>query len=125
MFRLTTRVAIFQTAILIATASVAWVCWGERAALSSAYGVAVALMTTLLSVLRERESAANEAWTAQRYLRQMFRLELERLVLAGALLAAGFASGKLEALALISGFMLAQSGWLAVIQKQNNKKQNK
>lgn len=123
MFRLTTRVAVFQAVIVFAVAGVTWFIWGEKAALSSAYGVTVALMTTLLTLLRERQSAANEAWTAQRHLGQMFRLEIERLILAGVLLAIGFASESAEPLALISGFVLGQFGWLAAIQKQQNKKQ--
>ena len=121
MFRLTTRVAVLQAVIVFAVAGIAWFYWGDKAALSSAYGAAVALSTTLLTMWRERQSAANEAWTAQRHLGQMFRLELERLVLVGVLLALGFASEDAEPLALITGFVLGQFGWLAVLQEQKNK----
>lgn len=116
MFRLTTRVAVFQAVIVFVVAVVAWFVWGEKAAFSSAYGVTVALLTTLLTVLRERQSVANEAWTAQRHLGHMFRLALERLFLAAALLALGFMSERVEPLALISGFVLGQFGWLAVLK---------
>lgn len=121
MFRLTTRVAVSQTVILAAVASVAWAGWGQHIALSAAFGVVVALLTTLLSVWRERQSVANEAWSAQRHMRRLFRLEAERMFLAAGLMALGFASGYANPLALLSGFVLAQLGWLAVLQKQPKK----
>lgn len=118
MFRPTTRVAVFQVAVLITVAGFVWVVWGEKPALSVAYGVAVSLVVTLLMLARERESEAHTEWTAQRQLGQFFRLEAERFVLAGALLALGFLSGKTDPLALISGFVLGQFGWLAALKKQ-------
>lgn len=118
MFRPTTRVAFFQVAILLAVAGFAWLVWGEKPALSAAYGVAVALIVTLLMLARERESETHSEWTAQRQLGQFFRLEAERFILAGALLALGFLSGKTVPLALISGFVLGQLGWAAALKKQ-------
>lgn len=117
MFRITTRVAIFQVVILLATAGLAWFMLGERPALSAAYGVAVALMVTLLMLARERESEAHSEWTAQRQLGQFFRLEAERFILAGALLALGFLSGKTVPLSLIAGFVVGQLGWLGALIK--------
>lgn len=117
MFRPTTRVAATQLAILLAVAGLAWLSWGQKAALSAAYGVAVALIITLLMLARERESEGHSEWTAQRQLGQFFRLEAERFILAIALLALGFMSGKTEPLALISGFVLGQLGWSAAIKK--------
>lgn len=117
MFRPTTRVAMSQLAILVAAAGTVWLFWGDRAALSAAYGVAVALIITLLMLVRERESEAHAEWTAQRQLRQFFRLEAERLVLATILLALGFLSGKTEPPALLAGFVLGQLGWAAALKK--------
>lgn len=117
MFGPTTRVAILQLAILLATAGFAWLAWGEKAALSAAYGAAAALIITLLMLARQRESEAHAEWTAQRQLGQFFRLEAERFVLAIALLALGFMSDKTEPLALISGFVLGQLGWVAALKK--------
>ncbi|MEW6133192.1 MAG: ATP synthase subunit I [Pseudomonadota bacterium] len=117
MFRPTSRVAALQLVILLAAAGFIWFVWGEMAALSAAYGVAVALIITLLMLARERESEAHAEWTAQRQLGQFFRLEAERFILAIALLAAGFLSGKTEPLALISGFVLGQLGWAAALKK--------
>jgi hypothetical protein len=77
----------------------------------------VTLIITLLMLARERESEAHSEWTAQRQLGQFFRLEAERLVLAIALLALGFMSGKTEPLALITGFVLGQLGWAAAFKK--------
>ncbi len=113
----TTRVAVAQFAILLASAGVAWLFWGGKAALSTAYGVAVALIITLLMLARQRESEAHSGWTAQRQLGQFFRLEAERFILAVALLALGFMSGKTESLALVSGFVLGQTGWVAALKK--------
>lgn len=117
MFRPTSRVAAAQLAILLAAAGFAWLVWGETAALSAAYGVAVSLIITLLMLARERESEAHAEWTAQRQLGQFFRLEAERFILAIVLLAAGFLSGKTEPLALVSGFVLGQLGWAAALKK--------
>jgi ATP synthase I chain. len=117
MFGPTTRVAVAQLAILLAAAGVAWFLWGQKTALSAAYGVAVSLIITLLMLARQRESEAHSDWTAQRQLGQFFRLEAERLVLAVALLALGFMSGKTEPLALTSGFVLGQLGWAAALKK--------
>jgi F0F1-type ATP synthase assembly protein I len=117
MFRPTTRVAVLQVAILLIAAGFAWSAWGEKAALSAAYGVAVSLFITLLLLARERESQAHPEWSAQRQLGQFFRLEAERVILAIALLALGFMSGKTEPLALISGFVLGQVGWAAALKK--------
>ena len=118
MFRPTSRVAVFQVAILITVAGFVWFVWGERLGLSAAYGVAVALVVTLLMLARERESETHTEWTAQRQLGQFFLLEAERFILAGALLALGFLSGKTEPPALIAGFVLGQLGWLAALKKQ-------
>jgi hypothetical protein len=117
MFGSTTRVAVAQLAILLAAAGFTWFYWGQKAALSVAYGVAVSLVITLLMLARQRESETHSDWTAQRQLGQFFRLEAERFVFAVALLALGFMSGKTEPLALISGFVLGQMGWAAALKK--------
>ena len=117
MFRPTTRVAIAQLAILLVAAGIAWLFWGQKAAFSAAYGVAVTLIITLLMLARQRESETQSDWTAQRQLGQFFRLEAERFILAVALLALGFMSGKTEPLALLSGFVLGQMGWVAALSK--------
>ncbi len=117
MFRPTTRVAVAQLALLLVAAGIAWLFWGEKPALSAAYGVAVSLIITLLMLARQRESEMHSDWTAQRQLGQFFRLEAERFILAVALLALGFMSGKTEPLALISGFVLGQLGWAAALRK--------
>jgi len=118
MFWPTSRVAVFQLVILITVAGFVWFVWGEKPGLSAAYGVAVALVVTLLMLARERESETHTEWTAQRQLGQFFRLEAERFILAGALLALGFLSGRTEPPALIAGFVLGQLGWLAALKKQ-------
>ncbi len=118
MFRPTTRVAVAQLAILLAATGIACFVWGGKVALSAAYGVATSLIITLLMLARQRESEAHPEWTAQRQLGQLFRLEAERLILAMALLALGFLSGRVEPLALVSGFVLGQLGWAAALKKQ-------
>lgn len=117
MFRPTTRVAAYQLVILLAAAGISWFAWGEKVALSMAYGGAVSLIITLLMLARERESALHPEWTAQRQLGQFFRLEAERFIVAIALLALGFISGKTEPLALVAGFVLGQLGWAAALLK--------
>lgn len=117
MLRPTTRVAAYQLVILIVVAAVAFVVQGEKTALSAAYGAAVTLLGSLLMLARERESESHSEWTAQKQVGQYFRLAAERYLLAGGLLALVFLSGKAEPLALLTGFILAQAGWLAALKK--------
>lgn len=117
MFRLTTRVAAYQFAILIVVTAVAYVVRGEKTAISVAYGAAVTLLASLLLLARERESESHSEWTAQRQVGQFFRLAAERYLLVAGLLALGFFSGKVEPLALLVGFILAQAGWLTALKK--------
>lgn len=109
--------AMFQVVILLAVAGIAWNAWGEKTALSAAYGVAVTLIISLVMVARERESETHSEWTAQRQLGQFFRLEAERFILAIVLLALGFMSGKTEPAGMIAGFVLGQFGWVAALIK--------
>jgi ATP synthase protein I len=117
MPRPTTRVAVCQVVILLAVAAVAYAVQGEKTALSAAYGVAVSLLGSLLMLAGERESEIHSEWSAQRQVGLFFRLAAERYLLAGVLLALGFLSGKAEPLALITGFVLGQFGWLAALRK--------
>lgn len=117
MFGPTTRVAVAQLFILLAAGGLAWCLWGQRLALSAAYGAAVSLIITLLMLARQRESETHSDWTAQRQLGQFFRLEAERFILAVVLLALGLMSGKTDALALVSGFVLGQLGWAVALKK--------
>lgn len=117
MSRPTLRVAIFQCAILLMAACIAWLVWGEKTALSAAYGVVVGIVMTLVMIIRERESESHSEWTAQRQLGQFFRLEAERFIIAIVLLALGFMSGKMEPVGLIAGFVLGQLGWIAALIK--------
>lgn len=83
-----------------------------------AFGVMVSLSMTLLMILRERQSEAHPEWGAQRQLGQFFRLEAERFMLAGALLALGFLSGNTEPPVVVAGFVLGQFGWLAALKRK-------
>lgn len=117
MLRPTTRIAACQLAILLAVAALAYVLRGEKTALSAAYGAAITLLGSLLVLAKERESESHPDWTARRQLGQFFRLAAARYLLAGGLLALGFLSGKIEPLALLAGFVLAQAGWLAALKR--------
>ena len=117
MLRLTTRVAIFQFAILLVATGTAWFAWGDKTALSAAYGMVVGIIMTLVMLIRERESETHSEWTAQRQLGQFFRLEAERFIIAIVLLALGLMSGKTEPVGLVAGFVLGQFGWAAALIK--------
>lgn len=113
MLRPTTRVAAVQFATLLVFSGIIWLAWEKKSAVSFAFGGAVALFTTLLVLLRERQSERHPEWDARHQLVQFFRLAIERYLLAGGLLALGLLSGKAIPQALLIGFVSGQLGWLA------------
>ncbi len=83
--------------------------------MSAAAGGAVALLGTLILILREKQSEAHSDWGAERNLLQFYRSGLERFVLVVALLGALFVYSESVPLAVLMGFITAQSAWLLAL----------
>ncbi len=90
---------------------------GRSAAVSAAAGGAVAMLGTLVLMLREKQSETHSGWGAERNLLQFYRSGLERFVLMTALLGALFAYTGSVPLAALAGFIAAQLAWLLAFGK--------
>jgi hypothetical protein len=77
----------------------------------------VALLGTLILVLREKQGESHSGWGAERNLLHLYRSGLERFVLVAALLGALFAYPGSVPLAVLTGFITAQSAWLLALWK--------
>ncbi|HYP66918.1 MAG TPA: ATP synthase subunit I [Thiobacillaceae bacterium] len=117
MFRPTFRVAASQIALCSVAGGVAYGMGGRSAAVSAAAGGAVAMLGTLVLILREKQSERHFGWGAERNLLQFYRSGLERFVLVAALLGALFVHSGSVPLAVLMGFITAQSAWLLATWK--------
>jgi hypothetical protein len=117
MFRPTFRVAASQIALCSLAGAVAYKLGGKSAAVSAVAGGVVAMLGTLILILREKQSERHPGWGAERNLLQFYRSGLERYVLVGALLGALFIYSGSVPLAVLMGFISAQLAWLLTIWK--------
>ncbi|MGA7950292.1 MAG: ATP synthase subunit I [Thiobacillaceae bacterium] len=117
MFRPTFRVAASQIVLCSLAGGVAYGWGGRSAAVSAAAGGAVAMLGTLILILREKQSERHSGWSAGRNLLQFYRSGLERFVLVGVLLGALFIYSGSVPLAVLMGFITAQLAWLLPIWK--------
>jgi hypothetical protein len=117
MFRPTFRVAASQMALCSLAGGVAYELGGRSAAVSAIAGGAVAMLGTLILILREKQSERHSGWGAERNLLQFYRSGLERFVLVAALLGALFIHRGSVPLAVLIGFITAQSAWLLAVWK--------
>ena len=108
-------VALLQLATAILLGVVALWCVDERAALSAAYGVAIALLATLLLLARQRILEMHSGWDASRQVRVAKRAIWERLALVAVLLSWGFLSGNVGSGWMIFGFVAGQAVWFVAM----------
>ena len=108
-------VALLQLATAILLGVVALWCVNERAALSAAYGVAIALLATLLLLARQRILEMHSGWDASRQVRVAKRAIWERLALVAVLLSWGFLSGNVGSGWMIFGFVAGQAVWFVAM----------
>lgn len=96
---------------------------GSEAALAIFYGVATALVASLLMVWRERTTLRHPEWDGRKLFGVFILSGLERWFAVILMLGIGFAVLKLSPLALLLGLALAQIAWLATaVSCRNNKK---
>lgn len=116
MFRPTLRVAAMQLLLCGVAGGVAHALGGKSAAWSAAAGGAVALLGTLILVLREKQSESHSGWGAGRSLLHLYRAGAERFVLVAVLLGLLFAYSGSVPLAVLAGFLAAQAAWLLALR---------
>jgi F0F1-type ATP synthase assembly protein I len=116
MFRPTLRVAATQLFLCVAVTGLAWALRGKPAAMSAAAGAVTALLATLILVVREKQTESHPDWGAGRNMVQLYRSGIERLVLIILLLGFAFAYSGAVPLAVLTGFLVAQTAWLTVLR---------
>ena len=95
---------------------------GSEAALAIFYGVATALVASLLMVWRERTTLRHPEWDGRTLFGVFILSGLERWLAVILMLGIGFGVLKLTPLPLLLGLALAQIAWLAVAVSDRNKK---
>lgn len=103
---------VLQVGIIAVSALVAIWKSGLGAGVAVACGGAVALMNTSLLLWRWYQGSDKFHCDAHRHLRAFFRSSLERFVVVGVLLAAGFLSFELKPFAFLAGFVVGQLAWM-------------
>ncbi|MEQ1592719.1 MAG: hypothetical protein ABL892_10060 [Thiobacillaceae bacterium] len=95
---------------------------GRAAAAALFYGVAVALVASVLMVWRERTAIRHPEWDGRKLFGVFVLTGLERLAAVVLMLGIGFGVLKLSPLPLLVGLVLAQMAWLAAALSYKNKK---
>jgi ATP synthase protein I len=107
------RAALTQVAVAVVGGLSGAALAGVAVGIAVSYGALAAAALSAVLLGRERQSAGHPEWDQHRLLKLFIRASLERLVVLVGLLGVGLGVLKLGALPLLSGFALAQFGWLA------------
>lgn len=107
------RAALAQIAVAVVGGLSSAALDGVGTGLAALYGALAAAALSSVLLWRERQSAGHPEWDQHRLLKLFIRASLERLILLVGLLAVALGVLKLAPLPLLSGFVLAQFGWLA------------
>lgn len=107
------KLARWQGAITIISATITFEFANPFAAKSLTYGGAVAVIGTLSLAWRYRKTVRNGSLDAEWIARQAYKASVERYVFAALMLAVGFKILKLAPVWLLMGFVMGQLAWLA------------
>lgn len=110
-----TRVALIQAGLAPLLAIFGLAIAGGGPALAVFYGVATALLTSLLMVWRERATLRHPEWDGRKLFGVFILTGLERLLAVILMLGMGFWVLRLPPLPLLLGLALAQMAWLAAM----------
>ena len=102
------KLAILQLLLLAATSVVFFMIYGVFQAVSAGCGGLIAMTNVLLLEWRRRRADSGRALSAGESLRLLYRTALERFVLIALLFALALGAMQLDAVALISGFIMGQ-----------------
>jgi hypothetical protein len=109
------RVAWVQAVMAPLLAILGFFAVGSAAALAVLYGVATALLASLLMVWRERKTLRHPEWDGRTLFGVFILSGMERWLAVILMLAIGFGVLKLRPLPLLLGLALAQTAWLAAV----------
>ena len=117
------RVAGVQAVMAPLLAILGYFAGGSAAALAILYGVATALVASLLMVWRERTTLRHPEWDGRKLFGVFILSGLERWFTVIVMLGMGLGVLKLSPLPLLLGLAAAQIAWLsAVLSVRNNTK---
>ena len=102
------KLAMLQLLLLAATSVVFFMIYGVFQAVSAGCGGLIAMTNVLLLEWRRRRADSGRALSAGESLRLLYRTALERFVLIALLFALALGVLQLDAVALISGFIMGQ-----------------
>ena len=102
------KLAMLQLLLLAATSVVFFMIYGVSQAVSAGCGGLIAMTNVLLLEWRRRRADSGRALSAGESLRLLYRTALERFVLIALLFALALGVLQLDAVALISGFIMGQ-----------------
>lgn len=108
------RLIGLQGTITIISAAIAYLVVTPSAAKSVAFGSCLALISTLFLVWRHKQGERKPGSSAEWYLRQAYRTEVERFIWVAAMLAVGFKLLELAPLWMLAGFVVGQAAWLLI-----------
>lgn len=120
---LTALARVAQVQVVMAPLLAILVCMAVdgAAALAVFYGVATALVASLLMLWRERTTLRHPEWDGRKLFGIFILSGLERWLAVILMLAIGFGVLKLEPLPLLLGLAGAQIAWLAAVLSVRNK----
>ncbi|MHB8916253.1 MAG: ATP synthase subunit I [Thiobacillus sp.] len=119
------RVAWVQAMMVPLLAIPGYFVAGSAVALAVGYGVATALMSSLLMVWRERTTLRHPEWDGRKLFGVFILSGLERWIAVILMLGIGLGVWKLSSLPLLLGLAAAQIAWLfAVFAVRNTKRIN-
>ena len=102
------KLAVLQLALVMVAAVMFYLWHGVLPAVSAVFGGAIALVNVVLLRWRQRSAGQTRALSAGESIRLLYRSALERFVVIAALFMLGMGVLQLDALALLTGFIVGQ-----------------
>lgn len=115
------RVAWVQAVMAPLLAILGFMAAGSAAALAIFYGVATALIASLLMVWRERTTLRHPEWDGRKLFGVFILSGLERWFTVVLMLGVGLGGLKLSPMPLLLGLAAAQIAWLSAVMAVRNK----
>ena len=114
------RIAGLQMAISLIAALVGHWIGGPKLAIAAFFGASIALLATLVLILRSRNALKQAQAEPHRMLRSFYVASAERFAIVVIGMAIGIKAFALDPLALIAGFIAGQLIWIAFAFTRHN-----
>lgn len=104
---------ILQTGVVAVAATLGGIWQGWAVAVATLYGGGVAVLNAALLVWRWRRGLHEYHGDGDRHLKSFYRSSMERFFVVAIVLATGLGALRLDALPLLTGFIVGQLAWMA------------